>query len=360
VVDDYLLYLRGPTLMAQRLSVADGRLEGDPAVLLENVASTTGGYMGASVSGTGTLAYAEPWPTSGELIWFSRDGRPLAPPVEPLADYPTLTLSPDGGRVAFSRVDPQTNTADVWLSDLSRGVTTRLTSDPMNDAGAIWSPDGTRILFRSNRSGYNELFVKGASDVRPEEVFFKTTSQMVPTQFSRDGLHVVFTNTGAGSSWDLWDLPTESRRPRAILQTAFDEYHGTLSPDGLWLAYVSEETGVPQVYVQSFPNGEQRVQVSSEGGSEPQWREDGRELFFLRTDRMMMAVPVLLQPTFHPGEPAPLFQTHVPILANAYRWHYAVSADGERFLVNTAPASVRTPAIHVVLDWRALLTRREN
>jgi hypothetical protein len=133
-----------------------------------------------------------------------------------------------------------------------------------------------------------------------------------------------------------------------------------LSPDGLWLAYVSEETGVPQVYVQSFPNGEQRVQVSSEGGSEPQWREDGRELFFLRTDRMMMAAPVLLQPTFHPGETAPLFQTHVPILANAYRWHYAVSADGERFLVNTAPASVRTPAIHVVLDWRALLTRREN
>jgi hypothetical protein len=183
---------------------------------------------------------------------------------------------------------------------------------------------------------------------------------MLPTHFSRDGLHVIFTNTGAGSSFDLWDLPTESRQPRPILQTAFDEYQGALSPDGLWLAYVSEETGVPQVYVQSFPNGEQRTQVSSQGGTEPRWRADGRELFFLRADRMMMAVPVSLHPTYQGKEPMPLFQTRVPILANPFRAHYDVSADGERFLVNTAPAYVPTPAIHIVMDWRALLTRREN
>ena len=171
---------------------------------------------------------------------------------------------------------------------------------------------------------------------------------------------MIFTNAGAGSSWDLWDLPAESRRPRAILQTPFDEYHGVLSPDSRFLAYVSEETGVPQVYVQSFPNGEQRIQVSSQGGNEPRWRDDGQELFFLRSDRMMMAVPVSLRPTFEAKDPKPLFPTRVPILANPFRWHYDVSADGERFLVNTAPASVRPPAIHVVLDWRSLLPRREN
>jgi Tol biopolymer transport system component len=358
VVDDFLLYLRGRRLMAQRLSVAESRLLGNPAVLLDNVASATSGYMGASVSHTGSLAYAEPWPSSGELLWFSRDGSPLAPPVAPLGDYITLTLSPDGRRAAFSRVDPQTSTGDVWLADLVRGVTTRLTSHPMHDAGEIWSPDGTQILFRSNRAGYNHLFVKGANDVRPEEVFFESPSQKTATHFSRDGSHVIFTSSGAG--FDLWDLPTDSRRPRVIRETPFDEYQGVLSPDGLWLAYVSEETGVPQVYVQSFPNGEQRVQVSSQGGAEPKWREDGRELFFLGADRMMMAVRVSLRPTFTIEGSTPLFQTRVPILANAYRWHYDVSADGERFLVNTTPAYVRPPAIHVVLDWRALLPRSER
>jgi hypothetical protein len=123
---------------------------------------------------------------------------------------------------------------------------------------------------------------------------------------------------------------------------------------------VSEETGEPQVYVQSFPNGEQRVQVSSEGGAEPKWREDGRELFFLGPDRMMMAVRVSLRATFTIEGLTPLFQTRVPVLANAYRWHYDVSADGERFLVNTMPAFVPPPAIHVVMDWRALLPRSEK
>ncbi|MGI0149821.1 MAG: hypothetical protein ACREDF_09865, partial [Thermoplasmata archaeon] len=359
-IDEHLLYLRGPALMAQRFRVADGALQGDPDVLLENVAGTTTGYMGVSVSHTGTLAYVEPWPMSGELTWFSRDGRPLGPPVAALANYVSVALSPGGGRITFGRVDPQTGTSDIWLSDLDRGVTTRITSDPMNDAGAIWSPDGTRILFRSNRAGHNNLFVKGADDVRPEELFFESRSQKHPTHVSRDGSHVIFTNTAGGSSFDVWDLPTESRLARAILQTEFHEYQGVLSPDGRFLAYVSEETGVPQVYVQSFPNGEQRVQVSSQGGSEPRWRDDGRELFFLRADRVMMAAPVFLRPKFQAAEPTPLFQTHVPVLANPYRWHYDVSADGQRFLVNTAPASVPPPAIHVVLDWRALLPRPEN
>jgi serine/threonine protein kinase/Tol biopolymer transport system component len=359
-IDDYLLYLRGSTLLAQRLSVADGRLTGDPSVLLENVAATTAGYMGAAVSRTGTLAYVEPLPTRGELIWFSRKGLPLGPPVAPLADYVTLALSPDGSRVAIGRVDPQISTADIWLSDFTRGVTTRLTSDSMNDAGAIWWPDGSRLLFRSNRSGYNDLFVKRANDARAEEMFFEATRQMIPTHFSKDGSHVLFTSTGVGTSFDIWDLVTESRSPHEIAATVFDEYQAALSPEGGWLAYVSEETGVPQVYVQSFPEGEHRLLISTNGGTEPRWREDGRELFFLRGDRMMMAVPVEVGPYFKAGEPTPLFQTRVPILANPYRCNYDVSADGERFLVNTAPVSVRPPAIHVVLDWRALLPRREN
>ena len=219
-----------------------------------------------------------------------------------------------------------------------------------------------RILFRSNRDGLNQVFVKGANDPRTEELFFESTDfgQVTATDYSRDASHVILTSTGNGSSFNVWDLPTESLRLRGILQTSFDEYQGVLSPDGGFLAFVSEGTGVPQVYVQSFPNGEQRAQVSSQGGTEPRWRDDGRELFFLRSDRMMMAVPVSLRPTFQAGDPKALFQTNVPILASRWRCHYDVSSDGERFLVNTAPASIPPPAIHVILDWRALLPQREN
>ncbi len=364
-IGEYLLFLRGRTLMAQTLSVADRRLTGEPVVLLDNVAGTTTGYMAASVSQNGSLAYAQPWPTSGEIAWFARDGRQLGPAIAPLADYVDFALSPDGTRVAFSLVDARTNTGDVWLFDTTRRVTTRLTSDAMNDAGVLWSPDSARVIFRSNRAGFNNLFSKGVDDARPEELLFDASSrasivQPLPTHYSRDGAHIILTNTGAGLSYDVWDLPTASAAPRVLVETMFDEYHGELSPDSRWLAYVSEESGVPQVYVQSFPEGEQRVQVSSRGGTEPKWRKDGRELYFLGGDRMLMATPVVVRPTFTASEPVALFQTRVPIVANPFRRHYDVSPDGLRFLVNTAPVTVPTPAIHVVLDWRALLTKQPN
>ena len=309
-VDDHLLYLRGPALMAQQLNLVERRLQGEPVVLLKNVSGTTAGHMAASVSRMGTLAYADPWPTSGELIWFSREGRPLGS-VAPLAEYVNLALSPDGSRVAFGRIDPQTGTSDVWLSELARGVTTRLTSDPMHDAGPIWSPDGMRILFRSNRDGLNQVFVKGANDPRTEELFFESTDlgQLGATDSSRDGAHVILTSTGNGSSFNVWDLPTESLRPRGILQTPFDEYQGVLSPDGRVLAYVSEETGVPQVYVQSFPNGEERVQLSSQGGSRAAVARGWTGTLFPARGSDDDGGARFAPPKFQAEEPSALFQT---------------------------------------------------
>ena len=365
VVHDHLLFLRGRTLMAQPLDLSNRRLTGEPLVLLERVGSTTTGYMGVSVSHTGSLAYAEPWPTSGAVSWFSRDGDPIGQPILPLADYVDIALSPDNSQLSFSQIDPDIGGADLWLFDLTRGSTTRLTSDRMNDAGGIWTPDGTRLLFRSNRSGFNEVFSRGVNDTRAEERYFDSAaqgniSQMLPSHYSRDGRHIIFTNSDESSSFDVWDLPTGSRQARPIIQTPYDEYQGVLSPDGRWLAYVSEESGSPQVYVQSFPDGAQRVQISSRGGIEPQWRRDGQELYFLRADRMLMAARVVPAATFKTAEPAALFLTRVPLIGNPYRQHYAASVDGTRFLVNSAPESSAPPAIHVVLDWRALLPSRQN
>lgn len=363
-VDGYLLFPRGRTLMAQRLDVENRRVTGEPVPLLDNVGTTTTGYSAFSVSRLGTLVYSEPWPTRGALVWFSRDGHPVGDAIAPLADYVDFALSPDAGRLAMSRVDPQTNTPDIWLLDLGRGSTTRLTSDPMIDANTQWSPDGARIVFRSNRRGFVSLYGKPANGSRDEELIFEQSADenyfsFIPTDYAHDGAHVLFTATGRRSSFDVWMLSMGAQlRATVVRQTAFNEYQGVLSPDGRWIAYVSDETGGPQVYVQSFPKGEQRWQVSTHGGIEPEWRKDGHELYFLSTDRMLMAVSVSLRPAFNAGLPMSLFQTRVPVTANPYRRQYVAAPDGQRFLVNTAPENAPTPAIQVVSDWRALLTSR--
>jgi dipeptidyl aminopeptidase/acylaminoacyl peptidase len=355
-IDGNLLYLRGSTLLRQPLDLPSARLTGNPEPILDGVGPSTGGYQAFSVSYTGTLAYAEPWPTLGELVWFDRNGRRGAT-VAPLADYLDFAPSPDGRQLAVSRVDPQTNTADIWLFDPARGLQTRLTADRFNDAAPMWSPDGSRIYFRSNRRGANSIWVKPANASRAEELVFEQTGpsavSVIGSALSADGSRLLFGSTGRESSFDVWQLglaPTVSATP--VLSSPFNESQAVLSPDGRWLAFTSDETGGPQVYVQSFPGGEQRQQVSSRGGSEPLWRTDGRELYFLGEGRTLMAAAVA---SARVGVPMPLFRTRVPVTGNGYRMPYRVSADGQRFLVNTTPDDTRAPAIHVVLDWRALL-----
>jgi Tol biopolymer transport system component len=351
-VGDTVLYQRGSTLVMQRLDVQGLRLVGEPVVVLDAVANSTGGYMAASISETGTLAYADPWPTTGELGWYSRGGDALGAPLVPPGDYVDLSLSPSGDAVAFSRVDGQSTVGDVWLLDLSRGVTTRFTNDPMNDAGPTWAPDGSRIVFRSNRRGTNELFAKDVSGAQPEVLIAKQLGGLVLRGEQVSNGHLLITN--AGETIDILDLNTSTGALRPIAQSAFDEYHPALSPDGRWLAFVSEETGVPEVYVQAYPEGDRRLKVTASGGSEPLWRADGRELYFIAPDRSLVAVPVGQAQALTLGAPVTLFRTRVPVSANAYRRQYVVAKDG-RFLVNNAPLSARPPAIHVVLDWRALL-----
>ena len=266
-VDGRLFFLRGRTLMMQTLDVEGRRLTGEAVPLLNDVGTTSTGYAAFSVSRTGTLAYSETWPVQGELIWFGRDGRQLGNPIASRADYVAFDLSPDATRLAISPVDPQTTTGDIWILDLVRQTKTRLTSDAMGDWRPMWSPDGSRILFDSNRSGINSVYAKAANGSHPEELFYEhpESSAMISSDYSRDGRVVLYTNTRSKTSFDLWALflgPPLSAKP--LLQTAFNEYHAVLSPDSRWIAYVSDETGAPQVYVQSFPEGEMRWQVSSQ------------------------------------------------------------------------------------------------
>ena len=359
VIDGRLLFIRARSLFAQPLDLENRRVTGEPVRLLENIGITTTGYAAFDISRNGTLAYADPWPAQGELLWFGRDGRQLREPIAPLADYPSFAVSPDSNRVVMSRVDPQTNSGDIWVLDIHRATMTPLTTDPMHDFRPLWSPDGSRILFASNRTGVAAVYTLAADGSRPAQPLLpddpKGVSNPIPTHYSRDGWHVLITDTGPSSSFDVWDLLMGSKpRRQAVLETNFNEYHPALSPDSRWMAYVSDVAGAPQVYVTSFPAGDVRRQVSSQGGTEPQWRADGEELYFLGADRRLMAVPVSFQPAFKLGVVVPLFQTRVPITGIPYRHHYAAASDGQSFLVNTAPANAPAPAIHVVLDWRAL------
>ena len=361
VVDDHLIYLRGSTLMAQPIDVSAAMLVGDPQRLLDGVGGSTGGFPGFSVAYEGTLAYSGPWPTQGELFWFDRTGRQLGARVAPLADYIDFAVAPDGGRLGMSRIDPQANTADIWILELARGVETRLTSDRFNDAGVMWPPDGARVYFRSNRRGMNNLYVRPANGSRGEELVFEEVgddrSSMISASLSADGSRVVYMTTGLRSSYDIMDLTLSPLVTKPLLNGEFNEAQPVLSPDGRWVAFTSDETGAQQVYIQSYPGGEQRQQVSSGGGTEPQWRKDGREIFFLNENRTMTAAPVSSAGV--PGTPQLLFQTRVPVTGNAYRRSYEVSPDGQRFLVNTMPVDAHRPVIHVVLDWRALLGTRQ-
>jgi Tol biopolymer transport system component/predicted Ser/Thr protein kinase len=358
----HLLFLREGTLMAQRLDAKRFDLAGEPFPVAEQVGSTLAlGYF--SVSANGVLAYRSG--SSGgnsQLMWFDREGKPLGA-LGKIADYlGGVALAPDGKRVAVDELD-QMGKSDIWMLDLARGVHTRFTFDGQSMRGT-WSPDGTRLAFASLR---NNIYQKDSSGAGNEELLAKSGS---PEGWSRDGRYLLYSVFDAKTNSDLWVLgdpsgPPESRKPVPYLQTPFNERQGQFSPDGHWIAYVSDESGLNQyqIYVQSFPAGAGKFQVSTgAGGMQPRWRRDGKEIFYLAADGKLMAVGVQTAPTFEAVAPKALFDPQIA-RGRAPPWvffRYDVTADGKRFLVNsvsTAPESSAPAPITVVVNWLAALKR---
>jgi Tol biopolymer transport system component len=239
-----------------------------------------------------------------------------------------------------------------------RGTSLRLTSDPGTDASARWAPDGSRIAFRSDRRGNNDIFVKDAGGTGPEEPFLVDPGTKISSDWSPDGAYVVYHIAKANSGWDIWVAPlTGDRKARPFLETPFNEMQGRLSPDGRWMAYTSDESGNLEVYVRPFPAGEGKVLISTNGGSDAVWRRDGNELFYLGADRKLMSARVKSGTTFESEVPTPLFDTHVGALNPDYRNQYAVSSDGSRFLVNVVSDRSASSPITVVLNWTELLKK---
>jgi dipeptidyl aminopeptidase/acylaminoacyl peptidase len=340
--------------MAQPWNLEKLRFSGEPFVVEEQV-----GYSnimgGADFSVSQNVLVYDPsgsglFGQEDELAWFDRRGNRLGTADEPGVHYQPW-LSPDGQQLAVDRLDPQTRTPDIWLIDLKRGISARLTFDAKNDWYPVWSPDGSRIVFSSDREGMHNLYQKVIRGTGKEELLLKSDNAMWPSDWSLDGQFVLYYEFGK-TLWDVGVLPlARDAKPISFLRTEFNEWKPVMSPDGRWIAYESDESGKYEVYVRPFPAAAPKWQVSKGGGRNPKFRRDGKELFYLGADRKMMAVQVQAGATFQSGIPEPLFDTRI---TNEFV-RYAVSPDGQRFFIPTPLGeTVGSPAT-VVLNWTARL-----
>jgi serine/threonine protein kinase len=362
-----LLYIKGSTLTAHRFADRNRHMVGEPIAIDERVPyfqPTSAASF--SVSKDGILVYA-----AGEqptrLVWVERKtGKELEALRLDGELFDRMRLSPDGQKLAVSLRTLANGGSDIWIYDLGRRVSTRFTFDAGVEAGPQWSPDGKRIAFGNAQGGTPKLFWKAIGEAAGAQSLSDGPFQL-PTDWSRDGRFLFFQTSGVDTFSQLWVLPFDKEgkpgRVSPLIQTAFSNCAATLSPDGKWIAFASDETGHLEVYVQEF-HGEgmprvsgERLRVSTGGGVFPRWRADGTELFFVAADNRLMAAPIKAGADFHAGEPVALFRLQSPLpLQTGQSPGFEVSSDGQRFLIPVTEWSEQRPLTEVV-NWQTSLPR---
>jgi len=325
---------------------------------------TSGTFLATTTLGSisnSTLAFAKSFGLSRQLAWVARDGKPAESTGEAgnLAD---VQISPDQHRLAFTRAD---HGSDIWLADLDRGSTTRVTFSEGSAGSPIFSPDSARIAYSVEGPDGYKAVVRSSSLTGGTETIFAAKSRMELSGWSRDGewLAAIIGDPGR---WDIQLLPVKrERKPVPLVVTPFDEYQPQFSPDGRWIAYTSNESGRYETYVVNAPDtvgGRARVQgkwqISTAGGQQPRWRADTKELFYLSLEGQMMAANIESgEDAFRASVPASLFTTAlVPIGPPCL---YDVTADGRRFVL-LSPAAGATPTLSVVVNWAGALVKRDR
>jgi serine/threonine protein kinase/Tol biopolymer transport system component len=345
----YLLFVQNQSLKARSFDVDNLRLLGEPLTVTPD---RIDGYNDFSVSDAGVLAYSVARQTPGRLMWLDRKGNPIGVP-EVSGSRPAL--SPDQRWIAVERRDPQADRIGLWLIDRKRGTERPFTSPPSGQSWAHFSPGSDRIVYASRSNGTGSLRVKRTDGAGVEEVLPIEGNAL---DWSADGRFILFLAWKTQNGFDLWAFPMEGKRePLPVTQSAYDEREGRFSPDpkSKFVAYDSTENGAREVFVQSFPSaGTTRWQISTSGGVSPQWRQDGRELFYIAADGFLMAVPTRLEPTLEWDSPQRLFQT---IFDGDGYASYAVSGDGQQFLVSVEPRPEDAVPITVLTNWRASLRK---
>jgi predicted Ser/Thr protein kinase len=355
----YLIYVLNGMLVAHPFDADAGTLSSDPLPLADSIGVNPVGLADFSVSHNGTLAYRGGQTGVRKLLWRDRAGRELGQ-VGEAAEYMNSSISPDGKRVVVDVVEADGSNVDLWIHDLERGVATRFTFDAGYDITPIWSPDGSRIVFSSSRGeGSDALYWKDASGAGAGELVLAREEDIYPGDWTNDGSVLVYGAQSADTSWDIWALPMDgSGEPIPVLQSEFAEVRASLSPDGRWMVYESNESGDWEVYVTQFPDPGGKWQVSTNGGSEPRWSADGSGIFYLDVTQKLVTVPVSTGDTFRAGLPETLFDAGLfPLLA---RNRYSVTDDGERFLMLSPIGGESIRPISVVLNWNAGLEPRDH
>ena len=353
----FLLFLRDNTLLAQRLDVKSLRLEGEPVTVAQDV--RTGGSNGRnafSVSENGVLAYRG-GVTAGnvQLIWHSRDGKATGTALA-ATEFGQIELSPDDKQVVVERAPSGGGSADLWLLDLTTNVFSRLTSGPNSERDPLWSPDSRRVIYTVSDSKEPEIREKvvGGED----SLIFADGKANFPDDWSRDGKSLVYHTTG-GAALSILPLSGD-RKPRVLFEAPFQKDQVRVSPDGRWVAYTSfESANQPEIFVAAFPSFTDRRQIST-GGLEPRWRSDGRELYYISLDRKIFAVEVRASSALQLGTVKTLFQLPTSAAISATGYGFAVTADGQKFLVREL-ANTSNPdaaeSLYVVLNWPSSLAR---
>ncbi len=356
----WLLWVRAgtQTLVAQRLDVDKAALTGEPVTVADGVGVDANNLSAVSVAASGLVAYRMGTGGQRKLTWFDRVGTAQGTIGDPDATLSNPRVSPDGRRVVVERT-AQGNT-DLWLLDGTR--TSRFTFDAASETRPVWSPDGTRLVFMSRRTGVGDLYQKLASGAGSEERIVASDQTKVPSSWSADGRFLIYYSVDPRAEADLWVVPMlGGRAPSVFLKTPFGEAGGAFSPDGRWVAYLqANESGRTEVYVRPFvpPSPQAGVaggqwQVSTAGGFLPVWRPDGQELYYIDPAGAMMAAPIAVAGSgVVPGTPVVLFPTNIfggGVSPQGFR-EYDVAPDG-RFLINTELESAAAP-ITPIMNWR--------
>jgi Tol biopolymer transport system component len=352
--EGYVLFSRDKVVFAQKFDPDKLQLSGEPVAIADDVQYVQATAQAIfAVSNNGVLAYqsgaAE---ASTRLAWLDRNGKQLATIGNP-GNYGTFRLSPDATKVAISSIDPRQGTEDVWIYDLTRDVMSRVTFGPTWNSWPTWSSNGREVLFRTARTGPVDIYRKSFDGAGPEQPLVHSESIKFTGDCSPDGRSLVYyaLDSRKKTKFDIHLFSLQDGRDEPFLETEFNEGEPTFSPDGHWIAYVSDETGRNEVYLTTFPASRRKVQVSTEGGQTPRWRRDGKELFFLSGDLTLNVVSVGADA--RTSAPKPLFKIR-PSGAGAL---YDVAPAGDKFLVGVPANETSTATISLVVNWIAELAK---
>ncbi len=353
---DYLLFVRTGTLMAQPFDLSSLETTGEPVPIVGEIASFASGWLQASVSDNGTLAYRAAATADSRLLWVDREGKEISVVGKP-GRYRTPVLSSDGTRLAVGILDSRTGKSDIWIRDLARGATSRLTFSSASDYAPIWSPDGNVVAFTSERSGLPSLWKKRALGKGVAEELWAPGSPVFANDWSHDGRLIAVSHLRPSGKWGVWIVPADGKsKPFAFVADEFDDLLPVFSPDGRYVAYSSDETGRSEIYLRSFPSGEGKWQVSVKGGFEPHWSANGNTIYYRREDGTIVAAPVTVGEAFSVGVPRELFRANLASVA-LWRNLFIVADGGQRFLLVSPFGNPQVAGMTVVLNWPQMIGR---